>query len=63
MGTETLLAIIASLAIIAAVLMVVFAYQFNKTLDEQNRLIKRMNDDWLDFVKIVIRGEERKRNE
>jgi hypothetical protein len=25
--------------------------------------MKRMNDDWLDFVKIAIRGEERKRNE
>jgi hypothetical protein len=61
--SETILAIIAACAIIAAVLMVVFAYQFNKTLDEQNRLIKRMNDGWLDFIKIAIRGEERKRNE
>jgi len=60
MGTETILAIIAACAIIAAVLMVAFAYHANKMLDEMRKLVKRMNDDWLDFVKIVIREEEKK---
>ena len=60
MGIETILAIVACCAIIAAVLMVAFAYHFNKMLDEQSRLMKRMNDDWLDFVKIAIGEEEKK---
>lgn len=60
MGTETILAIIAACAIIAAVLMVAFAYQLNEMLDEQSKLLKRMNDDWLDFVKIAIREEGKK---
>ena len=60
MGTETILAIIAACAIIAAVLMVAFAYQLNKMLDEQSKLMKRMNDDCLDFVKIAIREEGKK---
>jgi hypothetical protein len=60
MGTETILAIIAACAIIAAVLMVAFAYQLNRMLDEQSRLMKRMNDDWLDFLKIAIREEGKK---
>lgn len=60
MGIETILAIVACCAIIAAVLMVAFAYHFNEMLDEQSRLMKRMNDDWLDFVKIAIREEEKK---
>ena len=60
MGIETILAIVACCAIIAAVLMVAFAYQLNQMLDEQSKLMKRMNDDWLDFVKIAIREEEKK---
>lgn len=60
MGIEAILAIVACCAIIAAVLMVAFAYHFNEMLDEQSRLMKRMNDDWLDFVKIAIREEEKK---
>ena len=60
MGIETILAIVACCAIISAVLMVAFAYQLNKMLDEQSKLMKRMNDDWLDFVRIVIRAEGKK---
>jgi hypothetical protein len=59
-SSETILAVVACCAMLAAVLMAAFAYRLNEMLDEQSKLMKRMNDDWLDFVKIAIKGEGKK---
>ena len=57
MGTETILAIIAAFAIIAAALMAGLAYRLNEKwenhcenfadlLDEQNKFLMKMNREW-----------------
>ena len=55
MGTETILAIIAACAIIAAVLMAVFAYRLNEQWTE---LMNKMNCDWLEFTRVVVNAME-----
>jgi peptidoglycan/LPS O-acetylase OafA/YrhL len=53
--SETILAIIAACAIIAAVLMAVFAYRLNEQWTE---LMNKMNRDWLEFTQVVISATE-----
>ena len=65
MGTETILAIIAACAIIAAVLMVALAYRLNEScanhcknyadlLDEQNEFIMKLNHEWYNAYKRLV---------
>jgi hypothetical protein len=75
MGTETILAIIAACAIIAAVLMVALAYRLNEKwashcekfadlLDEQNHFLAKMNQDWYEaYMKMVTMKAEAAENE
>ena len=53
--SETILAIIAACAIIAAVLMAVFAYRLNEQWTE---LMNKMNCDWLEFTRVVVNAME-----
>lgn len=63
METE-ILAVVACCAMLASVLMVAFAYRLNEKwierneewigiCEEQNELIKKMNEDWLTFYEKV----------
>jgi hypothetical protein len=64
-GSETILAVIACCAIIAAFLMAAFAYRLNENwashcekfadlLDEQNHFLARMNKDWYNaYMRLV----------
>jgi len=53
--SETILAIIAACAIIAAVLMVAFAYRLNEQWTE---LMNKINCDWLEFTRVVVNAME-----
>jgi biopolymer transport protein ExbB/TolQ len=67
MGSETILAVIACCAMLAAVLMMVFAYRLNEKwterneqwadiCEEQNRLMEQMNDEWFKFYEGVLKN-------
>jgi peptidoglycan/LPS O-acetylase OafA/YrhL len=70
--SDTLMAIIAAFAIIAAVLMAAFAYRLNENwashcknfadlLDEQNHFLARMNKDWYNaYIRLVEMKAEAK---
>ncbi len=68
-GSETILAVIACCAIIAAVLLAAFAYRLNEMwaernaewadiCDKQNDLMERMNTAWLKLYDSVRRKED-----
>jgi peptidoglycan/LPS O-acetylase OafA/YrhL len=68
MGSETILAVVACCAIIAAFLMAAFAYRLNEMwtkrnaewadiCDKQNELMERMNTEWLKFYDSVRREQ------
>jgi predicted nucleic acid-binding Zn-ribbon protein len=68
-GSETILAVIACCAMLAAVLMAAFAYRLNEKwaernaaladiCDKQNELMERMNTEWLKFYDSVRRKED-----
>jgi peptidoglycan/LPS O-acetylase OafA/YrhL len=68
MGSETILAVVACCAIIAAFLMAAFAYRLNEMwtkrnaaladiCDKQNELMERMNTEWLKFYNSIRREQ------
>ena len=75
MGIETILAIIAAFAIIAAALMAALAYRLNENwashcknfadlLDEQNHFLAKMNKDWYNaYTRLVELKAEAAENE
>jgi hypothetical protein len=54
-GSETILAVIACCAMLAAVLMAAFAYRLNEQWTE---LMNKMNRDWLEFTHVVVNAME-----
>lgn len=75
MGSETILAVIACCAIIAAILMVGLTYRMHEILtkhcnrladlcDQQNGLLKKLNHEWYEaYVKMVTTKAEAAENE
>lgn len=68
-GSETILAVIACCAMLAAVLMAAFAYRLNEKwterneewaeiCDKQSELLESMNTEWLKFYGFVRRKED-----
>jgi predicted nucleic acid-binding Zn-ribbon protein len=68
-GSETILAIVACCAMLAAFMLAAFAYRLNEKwakrnaaladiCDKQNELMERMNTEWLKFYDSVRRKED-----
>jgi predicted nucleic acid-binding Zn-ribbon protein len=68
-GSETILAVVACCAMLAAFMLAAFAYRLNEKwaernaaladiCDKQNELMERMNTEWLKFYDSVRRKED-----
>jgi peptidoglycan/LPS O-acetylase OafA/YrhL len=60
-GSETILAVVACCAIIAAFLMAAFAYRLNEKwteiVNKQDELLDKMDSEWVKYFNMVARRE------